>query len=73
MPDFHVLLQAADDFGVLGLAVLGLVGFLRGWLVPGGIYEREVKRADEATDLAARQGHDVARILDILEARREAP
>ena len=70
-PALHDLILVGGPFAT-GAALVGLA-FIRGWLVPGGIYEREVKRADEATDLAARQGHDVARILDILEARREAP
>ena len=73
MQDLAEIVKLLNDLGTLGLAILALVGFLRGWIVPKGIYDREVERGDKATDLAARQGTAIDRILTLLEARREVP
>lgn len=52
-------LKACRDYGVLGLMVMG---FLSGLIVPKWVHGREVKRADEATDLIRSQQDTIDRL-----------
>lgn len=72
MPDLVTILDALDAFGTLGLAILGLLAFVRGWIVPKAIYDREVRRGDDAIALAGQVGERFDRALDLLERPRRA-
>ena len=41
-------------------------GIVRGWWVPGFVYDREVKRADEATTQAQRNTESIRDLTDVL-------
>ena len=41
-------------------------GIVRGWWVPGFVYEREAKRADEATTQAQRNTESIRDLTDVL-------
>lgn len=58
----NALLTNADHIGVAGFAILIVVGFIRGWIVPGPVHDREVKRAD-ASVTAERDSTAVMRRL----------
>lgn len=49
MPDPAALAQAGPWAVVIAIGLGLAVGFVRGWVVPGFVYQREVKRGDDAT------------------------
>ena len=51
--ELDALQKAGGWILVAALAVLIVVAFIRGDIVPGWIYKREIARADKATDLVA--------------------
>jgi hypothetical protein len=47
------------------IAAIG-TGIVRGWWVPGFVYEREAKRADEATTQAQRNTDQIRDLVEFL-------
>ena len=41
-------------YGALGVAMVGLIGFARGWWVPGYIHSADQKRIERLADVASR-------------------
>lgn len=61
------------DLGGWTAFVIGAVAFafaiVRGWLVPGFVYKREVARADTATNQAERNADAIEDLTDVLANR----
>lgn len=66
------LLQWLSTVGGTGILALGVVAFLRGWIVPGKWYEQVREERDRALDLVYKQAGLAQRTVDLSAARLEA-
>ena len=73
MPDPVAIGKALVDLGGWTAFVIGVVAFafaiVRGYLVPGFVYKREVARADTATTQAERNADAIEDLTDVLANR----
>lgn len=66
------LLQWLSTVGATGILALGVVAFLRGWIVPGKWYEQVREERDRALELVYKQAGLAQRTVDLSAARLEA-
>jgi len=57
---------------IITLLVGGLISFARGWVIPKVMYDREVKRADDATITVVKVADALKALTDEVRSRREA-
>lgn len=63
MPDIPALAKTLSDLGgwaaFLTVVIVAGLGFVKGWIVPGRYWDREVARADKAEVIATRNAEAV--------------
>ncbi len=48
--DPSALVSLVNAGGIVTLSLVAVVAFVKGWIVPGFLYEREVKRSETLND-----------------------
>ena len=56
--------------GALGILASAVIGFLRGWIVPGRAYEQVQEERDRALELVYKQAELTQRALEAAETRK---
>lgn len=69
MPDPSTLWSLVNSGGIVAFAVIGVVAIVRGWVVPGYLYEREVKRNEKLSDQVDLNTKTLDRLTDEVRAR----
>lgn len=65
MPDLLTYLwPVVNGGGIVAFAVLGILGFARGWWVPGIIYRQEQARAEKLADQVDQFATAMERLTD---------
>lgn len=71
MPDWSFIQSVASGGGVVVLCLMAVLGFGRGWWVPGYIHEREVKRSEKLADEVGQFADSMDRLTDeVRDARK---
>lgn len=71
MPDWAALANfVIGPGGALALAIFVIVALVKGWLVPGFIYDRSESRGDKATAALESTGDALRGLTDEIRTRR---
>lgn len=71
-PSVPVALADAGGWAVVVAMITGLgIGFVRGWLVPGFVYRREVERGDKADIVSERTADAMEKLVADWRAERD--
>lgn len=72
MPDIPALAKTLSDLGgwaaFLVVVIAAGFGFVKGWIVPGRYFDREVARGDKAEAAAAKNAEVLERLTMSVEA-----
>ena len=58
----NYIFENAEKISVIGILGLAVLGFMRGWIVPGPTHDRVLKERDKYLD-AATEGMQLAKML----------
>jgi hypothetical protein len=65
------LLEWIDAGGTIGLLVAIVAGAVRGWWIPGRLYERTVTERDRLLELAIRSTSAASSATDVMRGQRQ--
>jgi hypothetical protein len=63
------LIEWISRAGTVGILAMGVVAFLRGWIVSGSQHQRVIDEKNRALDLVYKQAELAQRALDVAERR----